>query len=104
MTKDETATLLAMISSLDRQPVDEGMVEMWWELLKNYSFEQCRGAIMPVYKTMKGPFIRARDVYDYVKPGSTPPSGWWIEDLHKIGEHFACDPASECRSGKVVQS
>lgn len=92
MTKDEMATLLALISSLDRQTVDEGMVEMWFELLGKYDYEECREAIMPVYKSMKGPFIRARDIYDYVKAGSTPPSGWWIEQMHDIGEHFACAP------------
>jgi hypothetical protein len=92
MTKDETATLLALISALDRQPVDEGMVEMWHELLGNYSFDECREALMPVYKSMKGPWIRARDIYDHVRAGTTPPAEWWVRDLHDIGEHFACRP------------
>jgi hypothetical protein len=38
MDKAETATLLAMVSSLDRQPVDEGMVEMWHRVLGEFSF------------------------------------------------------------------
>ena len=92
MNKEETATLIALISSLDRQPVDEGMVEMWHELLGAYSFEECREAIMPVYKNIKGPWIRARDIYDHVRVGSAPPAGWWIEQMHDIGEHFACKP------------
>jgi len=38
MDRGEVATLLAMVSSLDRQPVDEGMVEMWLRVLGEFSF------------------------------------------------------------------
>jgi hypothetical protein len=47
MDRGEVATLLAMVSSLDRQAVDDGMVEMWHRLLGEYSFTDCEAALLP---------------------------------------------------------
>lgn len=42
MRRDEVSKLLAMVSSLDRQPVDEGMVEMWLRVLGSFLLSNVR--------------------------------------------------------------
>ncbi len=95
MTKDETATLLAFASSLDRQPVDDGVIEMWWRMLADFTFEDCNDALIPAYREMTGHFISSKDVWAIVKrKRSQPVPRQWVKDLHDIGEHF------ECRAGE----
>jgi hypothetical protein len=102
MRKDETATLLALVSSLDRQPVNEGVVEMWWRMLGDYSFEECEAAIIPAYKEMTGNFISAKDVWSQVRRSrSQPVPRQWVKDLHDMGEHFECRE-DECARWKAV--
>jgi hypothetical protein len=91
MDKGEVATLLAMVSSLDRQPVDDGMVEMWHRLLGGYGFEECEAALLPAYKESKSGFITAKAIYDRVNArDSAPTPRGWVKDLHDLGEHFEC--------------
>jgi hypothetical protein len=93
MTKDECATLLALVSSLDRQPVDEGIIEMWWRMLKDFSFEECDAAIVPAYQEMRGDYMSSKDVWMIVKRvRSQPVKRQWVKDLHDINEHFECRP------------
>jgi hypothetical protein len=66
MNKAETAKLLVMVSSLDRQPTDEGMVEMWHRVLGGYEFAECESALVPAYREAKG-YISARLVETMVK-------------------------------------
>jgi hypothetical protein len=66
MNKVETAKLLVMVSSLDRQPTDEGMVEMWHRVLGDYDFTECEAAVVPAYREAKG-YISARLVETMVK-------------------------------------
>jgi len=93
MTKEETAHLLALVSSMDRQPVDEGVIEMWHRMLGDYTFAECDAALVPAYKEMSGHYLSSKDVWSMVRrERSQPKPGGWIEDLHDIGEHFACTP------------
>jgi hypothetical protein len=93
MNKAETATLLAMVSALDRQPVDEGMVEMWHRVLGDYSFARCEGALIPAYKESRSGFLTAKAVWDVVRrEASVPGPREWVQDLHEMGEHFECQP------------
>jgi hypothetical protein len=95
MDKAETATLLAMVSSLDRQPVDEGMVEMWHRVLGEFSFSACEAALIPAYKESRSGFLTAKAVWDVVRrESSTPSARGWVEELHELGEHY------ECRAGE----
>ena len=95
MDKAETATLLAMVSALDRQPIDEGMVEMWWQVLGEFSFEDCQSALVPAYKESRSGFVTARAVWDRVRRDSMyPKPRQWVQDLHDQGEHW------ECRAGE----
>jgi len=95
MDKAETATLLAMVSALDRQPVDEGMVEMWHRLLGGYSFVVCEAAILPAYKESRSGFLTAKGVWDVVRRDALQPvARAWVRDMHDIGEHW------ECRAGE----
>jgi hypothetical protein len=66
MNKAETAKLLVMVSSLDRQPTDEGMVEMWYRVLEGYDFAECEAAVVPAYRETKG-YISARLIEAMVK-------------------------------------
>ncbi len=66
MNKAETAKLLVLVSSLDRQPTDEGMVEMWHRVLGAYEFTECEAALVPAYREAKG-YISARAVETMVK-------------------------------------
>lgn len=66
MNKAETAKLLVMVSSLDRQPTDEGMVEMWHRVLGGYDFAECEAAVVPAYREAKG-YISARLIEAMVK-------------------------------------
>lgn len=91
MDKAEVANLLVMVSALDRQPVDEGMVEMWWRVLGDYSFERCEAALLPAYKESKSGFITAKAIYDRVSHrDSAPTPRGWVRDMHDIGEHWEC--------------
>ena len=93
MNHGEVATLLAMVSSLDRQPVDEGMVEMWHRLLEGYSFEECEAALLPAYRESRSGFITAKSIYDRVAlRGSGPERRGWVRDFHEVGDHWACKP------------
>lgn len=93
MNKSEMSLILTMVSSLDRQPVDEGMVEMWLELFKNYEFETVKAAIIPAYKESRNGFLTAKGIYDYIRRDSQyPKPRQWVKDLHDIGEHFECRP------------
>ena len=95
MDKAETATLLAMVSALDRQPVDEGMVEMWWQVLGEFSFDDCKRALVPAYQESKSGFITAKAVWDRVRRDAMYPAPrQWVRDLHDQGEHW------ECRDGE----
>lgn len=66
MNKTDTAKLITMVSALDRQPTDQGMVEMWHRVLQEFTFEDCEAALIPAYKESKG-YISARAVYAAVK-------------------------------------
>jgi len=91
MDKAETAKLLVMVSSLDRQPVDEGMVEMWWQVLGRFSFEDCQAALIPAYQESRSGFITARAVWDRVRrDASYPEPRAWVRELHDMGEHYEC--------------
>jgi gamma-glutamyltranspeptidase len=93
MNKGETAKLLVMVSALDRQPVDDGMVEMWHRMLGEFSFADCEAALIPAYKESRNGFITAKAVWDSVRREFQYPSArQWVEDLHNIGEHFECKP------------
>jgi gamma-glutamyltranspeptidase len=93
MDRGEVATLLAMVSSLDRQAVDDGMVEMWHRLLGEYSFTDCEAALLPAYKDSRNGFITAKSIYDRVALGeSGPGKRVWVRALHDEGQHFACEP------------
>jgi hypothetical protein len=95
MDKAETATLLAMVSALDRQPVDEGMVEMWLRVLGEFSFEQCEAALIPAYKESRAGFVTAKAVWEVVRrDGVAVMPRAWVEELHGMGEHW------ECRAGE----
>ena len=96
MDKSETATILAMVSALDRQPVDDGTIEMWWRMLKDYSFETVEASIIPAYRDTKNTYISAKDVWQEVRRSASqvPSARAWVKDMHDIGEHF------ECRSGE----
>jgi hypothetical protein len=95
MKREEMSLILTMVSSLDRQPVDEGMVEMWLELFKSYDFESVKAAIIPAYKESKSGFITAKLIYDYLRRESQyPKPRQWVWDLHQMGQHF------ECRAGE----
>ncbi len=93
MDRGEVATLLAMVSSLDRQPVDEGMVEMWLRVLGEFSFEQCEAALIPAYKESRAGFVTAKAVWEVVRRNgvSVMPRAW-VEELHEMGEHWECRP------------
>jgi hypothetical protein len=93
MDKAEVANLLVMVSALDRQPVDEGMVEMWHRVLGDYTFEECERALVPAYKDSKSGFLTAKAIYDQVRVSESGP-GYrvWVKNLHNIGEHFECRP------------
>ena len=96
MRIDETATLLAFVSSLDRQPVNDGVIEMWTQMLGDYTYQECFDAIVPAYKEMSGSFISAKDIWLVVRrERSQPRPRQWVYDLHRIGEHFECRP-EEC--------
>jgi len=93
MDKAETATILAMVSALDRQPVNDGNVEMWWRMLKDYSFELVESAIIPAYQNTKNTYITAKDVWTEVRRiNSQPVPRAWVKELHDLGEHFECRP------------
>ena len=93
MTKDETATLLAFVSSMDRQPVDDGVIEMWWRMLGDFTFEECDAALVPAYRDMTGNYLSSKDVWKEVRRvRSQPVPRQWVLDLHNIGEHFECRP------------
>ena len=95
MDRGEVATLLAMVSSLDRQPVDEGMVEMWLRVLGEFSFEQCEAALIPAYKESRAGFVTAKAVWEVVRRnGVSVMTRAWVEELHDMGEHW------ECRAGE----
>ncbi len=95
MDRGEVATLLAMVSSLDRQPVDEGMVEMWLRVLGEFSFEQCEAALIPAYKESRAGFVTAKAVWEVVRrDGVAVMPRAWVEELHDMGEHW------ECRAGE----
>jgi hypothetical protein len=95
MDRGEVATLLAMVSSLDRQPVDEGMVEMWLRVLGEFSFEQCEAALIPAYKESRAGFVTAKAVWEVVRrDGVAVMPRAWVEELHEMGEHW------ECRAGE----
>ncbi len=95
MDRGEVATLLAMVSSLDRQPVDEGMVEMWLRVLGEFSFEQCEAALIPAYKESRAGFVTAKAVWEVVRrDGVAVMPRAWVEELHDMGEHW------ECRTGE----
>ena len=66
MNKAEVAKLLVLVSSLDRQPTDEGMVEMWHRVLGSYAFEECEEALVVAYREAKG-YVSARGVELAVK-------------------------------------
>jgi hypothetical protein len=66
MNKAEVAKLLVMVSSLDRQPTDEGMVEMWHRILGGYEFSECEEALVSAYREAKG-YMSARGVEVAVK-------------------------------------
>ena len=95
MDRAEVAKLLVMVSALDRQPVDEGMVEMWWRVLGDYSLETCEQALIPAYTDSKSGFLTAKAIYDRVSVRDTG-VGYrlWVKDMHDIGEHW------ECRAGE----
>ena len=93
MDRGEVATLLAMVSSLDRQAVDDGMVEMWFQLLEKYSFDDCKAALLPAYKDSRNGFITAKSIYDRVALGeSGPGKRVWVRAEHDRGEHYECRP------------
>jgi len=93
MNHGEVATLLAMVSSLDRQPVDEGMVEMWHRLLEGYSFEECEAALLPAYRESRSGFITAKSIYDRVALRESGPGRRdWVRLEHENGEHYECKP------------
>ena len=93
MDRGEVATLLAMVSSLDRQPVDEGMVEMWLRVLGEFSFEQCEAALIPAYKESRSGFVTAKAVWEVVRrDGVAVMPRAWVEELHDMGEHWECRP------------
>jgi hypothetical protein len=95
MDKAQTATLLAMVSALDRQPVDQGMVEMWFRVLGEFSFDRCEAALIPAYKESRSGFITAKAVWDVVRrDGSVSAPRDWVRDMHDLGEHW------ECREGE----
>jgi hypothetical protein len=95
MDKAETATLLAMVSALDRQPVDEGMVVMWHRVLGEYSFARCEAALIPAYKESRSGFLTAKAVWDIVRRESSVASPrQWVSEMHALGEHW------ECRTGE----
>jgi hypothetical protein len=95
MKRDEVSKLLTMVSALDRQPVDEGMVEMWLRVLGDYSFEACEQALIPAYTASKSGFVTAKAIYDRVSHrDSAPTPRGWVSDMHDIGEHW------ECRAGE----
>ena len=99
MRRDEVSKLLTMVSALDRQPIDSGMVEMWLRLLGDYSFEDCEAALLPAYKDSRNGFITAKSIYDRVASAeSGPGKRVWVRALHDEGQHFACEPGEfECR-------
>jgi hypothetical protein len=66
MNKAEMAKLLVLVSSLDRQSTDEGMVEMWHRVLGGYEFAECEAAVVPAYREAKG-YISARLIETMVK-------------------------------------
>ena len=93
MDRAQTATLLAMVSALDRQPVDEGMVEMWFRVLGDFSFDRCEAALIPAYKESRSGFITAKAVWDVVRrEGSAPSPRGWVAHMHVLGVHFECRP------------
>jgi len=93
MKREEMSHILTLVSSLDRQPVDEGMIEMWLELFEGYSFETVKAAIIPSYKESKNGFITAKGIYDYIRRDAQyPKPRQWVKDLHDMNEHFECHP------------
>lgn len=93
MDKAQTAQLLVMVSALDRQPVDEGMIEMWSQVLGEFSFEECKDALIPAYKESKSGFVTAKAIWERVRRDrSYPEPRAWVQDLHDMGEHFECRP------------
>jgi hypothetical protein len=104
MDKAETATILAMVSALDRQPVNDANVEMWWRMLKDYSFEKVEAAIVPAYRDTKNTYLSAKDVWLEVRRiAAQPVPRQWVKDLHDMGEHFECR-AGEFGHEKEVQA
>ncbi len=96
MNKAEMAELLALCSALDSQIVSESKVAMWLEMLGQYSFEECREAIIPAYKESSSGMITAKGIWEQVRRSrsAVPSARAWVKDMHDIGEHF------ECRSGE----
>lgn len=93
MNKSEMSLILTMVSSLDRQPVDEGMVEMWLEMFRNHEFETVKAAIIPAYKESRSGFLTAKGIYDYIRRnGQYAKPRQWVEDEHERGDHWACRP------------
>jgi hypothetical protein len=104
MTREETAELLALVSSMDRQPVDKGVVEMWWRMLGDYTYEECDAALVPAFRDTKNTYLSAKDVWAEVRRvRSQPVPRQWVKDLHNIGEHFECRPG-EFGHPKEVQA
>ena len=105
MNKEETATLLAFVSSLDRQPVDDGIIEMWSRMLADYTFEECNAAIIPAYKEMTGNYLSSKDVWAVVRRvRSQPVARQWVKDYHDRGDHWECRPGEfGCKPKEVTE-
>lgn len=91
MNREETVKVLTMVSALDGRAADDMQVEMWWEMFRQYSFDQVREAIIPAYKESDKGYLTAKGVWDVVRREAMQPKRrQWVRDLHDIGEHFEC--------------
>lgn len=102
MRRDEMTKILTMVAALDRQPVDEAVLEMWMRVLGEYRFEAVEAAIVPAYKESNG-FLTAKAIWEVVRrEANQPKPRQWVKDLHDIGEHFECRP-EECARWKELE-
>ena len=104
MNKAEMGEILSMASALDGQIVSESKIAMWLEMLENYTYEECRAAIVPACKESPNGFVTAKGIWEQVRRvRSQPVPRQWVKDLHDIGEHFECR-AGEFGHPKEVQA
>ena len=93
VNKVEMGEIVSLASALDGQVVSEPKVLMWLEMLGDYTYEECREAIVPACKEHPAGIVTAKGVYDQVRrKRSQPVPRQWVRDLHDEGDHWECRP------------